>query len=103
MGAESDETEYYPDLSPSPSDEEDRMPALMEVSQQKEEEVGCEWKVKHERSMTHTNSLHNVDMASLQKLPLILLFSSGNSCNYRILFSSLSLAIPVEQKISVQY
>lgn len=42
MGAESDEAEYYPDLSPSPSDEEDeRMPALMEVSQQKEEEVGC--------------------------------------------------------------
>ena len=41
MGAESDEAEYYPELSPSPSDEEDRMPALMEVSQQKEEEVGC--------------------------------------------------------------
>ena len=41
MGVESDEAEYYPDLSPSLSDEEDRMPALMEVSQQKEEEVGC--------------------------------------------------------------
>ena len=41
MGAESDEAEYYPELSPFPSDEEDRMPALMEVSQQKEEEVGC--------------------------------------------------------------
>ena len=41
MGAESDEAEYYPDLSPSSSDEEDRMPALMEVSQQKEEEVDC--------------------------------------------------------------
>ena len=41
MGAESDEAEYYPDLSPSLSDEDDRMPALMEVSQQKEEEVSC--------------------------------------------------------------
>ena len=44
MGAESDDNEYYPDLSPSLSDEEDRMPALMEVSQQKEEEVSWDEK-----------------------------------------------------------
>lgn len=59
MGAESDETEYYPDLSPSPSDEEDRMPALMEVSQQKEEEVSWEGELEHDQNLTCT-SRHNI-------------------------------------------